>query len=269
LKSFSVALTRRQFSQGAAVVATGGLSYPLSARDIDRQVLNDAASKAREFLVALIDPTLHILPEFRGSMVYWLYHDNYLAAKVLERTEPDKSKQIMKAIRGFGVEGSGKIEILFNESKAPLPFCHKRLVEVKRLGPRIIKTEVVKNEIHIDWQEYADLLFMASIAHIDRNRAASVKFFEAGMKAWDGEGFRDRVNQKNSRYATFKLALALITASRLKEQPPARGKLLERLLSMQRDDRGFVTDYDSKGRRIGEANVETTSLTIMALDSLR
>jgi hypothetical protein len=110
---------------------------------------------------------------------------------------------------------------------------------------------------------------MASIAHIDRDRVASVKFFEAGMKTWDGEGFRDRVNQKNSHYATFKLALALIAASRLKEQPAARGKMLERLLSMQRDDGGFVTDYDSKGRRVGEANVETTSLAIMALDSLR
>jgi hypothetical protein len=269
LKVLSAALTRRQLIQVAAVVAAGRQFRPASAQDIARGVLNDAAAKARKFLVALIDPMLGILPEFRGSRVYWLYHDNYLAAKVLERSEPEKSERIMKVIRGFGVKGSGKIEILFNESRAPLPFHHHGLVEVKRLGPKIIKTEVLKDEIHTDWQEYTDLLFMATIAQAERDRAAAGKFFRAGLKTWDGEGFRDRVNQKTPRYATFKLALALIAGSRLDEQPAEKGKILERLLAMQRDDGGFVTDFESKGKRVGEANVETTALAIMALDSWR
>jgi hypothetical protein len=269
LKALATTLSRRQFLQGAAVLAAGQRSRLASAQDIDRRVLGESATKARKFLINLIDPSLDILPEFPGSKIYWLYHDNYLAAKVLERTDEDSSKRIMKAIHGFGIEGSGKIEILFNESKAPLPFRHHRLVEVKRLGPKIIKTEILRDEVHADWDKYTDLLFMASIAEVKRDRVAAVKFFDAGMKTWDGVGFRDRVNPKIPRYATFKIALALITASRLGEQPAVRGKMLDQLLSMQRDDGGFVTDYDSKGRRVGEANVETTSLAIMALDSMR
>ena len=42
--------------------------------------------------------------------------------------------------------------------------------------------------------------------------------------------------------------------------------MLGRLLAMQREDGGFVTDYDDKGKPIGQANVETTSLAILALD---
>jgi len=44
-----------------------------------------------------------------------LYHDNYLAAKVLDRTEPDLAGKIRDAIEGSDVTGSGKFDILFGE----------------------------------------------------------------------------------------------------------------------------------------------------------
>jgi hypothetical protein len=46
-----------------------------------------------------------------------------------------------------------------------------------------------------------------------------------------------------------------------------RDKLLARLLRLQRRDGGIVTDYDVQGRPVGEANVETTSLAVLALGS--
>jgi hypothetical protein len=41
----------------------------------------EATAKARTFLAGLFDPELGLLPEYRGATVYWLFHDNYLAAK--------------------------------------------------------------------------------------------------------------------------------------------------------------------------------------------
>ena len=86
------------------------------------------------------------------------------------------------------------------------------------------------------------------------------------MKSWDGTGIRDRASEKGGLYATYKLALALIAGARLDRKPGVKAEMLERLLAMQREDGGFVTDYDVQGKPIGQANVETTSLAILALD---
>jgi hypothetical protein len=225
-----------------------------------------AAARGRRFLVSLLDPAVNLLPEFRGSKVYWLYHDNYLAAKVLERSDSELARKIRDAIKGFGATGSGKIEILFGEAKKPLPFRHYRLEEVKRLGEKLFKTEVVGDKTHDDWERYSDLLFMAAIAEVGRDNEKARGHFEAGLKTWDSTGIRDRVNEKGGLYATYKLALALIAGARLDCKLGDRAKMIDRLLAMQRQDGGFVTDYDAQGKPVGQANVETTSLALLALD---
>jgi hypothetical protein len=84
---------------------------------------------------------------------------------------------------------------------------------------------------------------------------------------WDGNGFLDRASERGGLYATYKLALALIAGVRLGGKPAEEAKMLCRLLAMQREDGGFVTDYDRRGKPVGQANVETTSLAILALDN--
>lgn len=226
----------------------------------------DPATNGRRFLAGLYDPELKLLPEFPGSKVYWLYHDNYLAAKMLTRFDPERSRAIREAIRRFGVTSSGKIEILFDEADHPLPFRHYRLDEVARVGDKVVKTEVAGNAIHLDWQRYADLLFLASISEASKDRDIALSHFEAGLKTWDGTGIRDQVNSTKGIYATYKLALALIAARRLGRESGELASIRRRLLKMQRADGGFVTDYDRAGNRVGQANVETTSLAIMAID---
>jgi hypothetical protein len=262
-------LKRRAFLRTTGGLLVVGLrGYPVLGDEPDHTTPALAAERARRFLASLFDPALGLLPEFQGSKVYWLYHDNYLAAKVLEKTEPDLARKIRDAINGFGVTGSGKIEILFSEAKEPLPFRHYKLEDVKRVGDKVIRTEVVGKEVHEDWERYSDLLFMATIAEAGREKSKAVGHFEAGMKTWDGKGIRDRASEKGGLYATYKLALALIAGARLDRKVGERAKILERLLAMQRQDGGFVTDYDPQGKPVGQANVETTSLAILALDGL-
>ena len=76
------------------------------------------------------------------------------------------------------------------------------------------------------------------------------------------------MNRSQGLYATYKLALALIAAARLNRHPTIEEKIIERLLAIQRKDGGFVTDFDAKGRPVGETNVETTSLAVLALEGL-
>ena len=75
-----------QFTRGRAITAVA------TAEPLPTKALEAASAKGRKFLSGLFDPALGLLPEYRGAKVYWLYHDNYLAAKVLDRTEPELAK---------------------------------------------------------------------------------------------------------------------------------------------------------------------------------
>ena len=237
----------------------------LAADALPKAGLPEATKRGRRFLEGLFDPVVNLLPEYRGAKVYWLFHDNYLAAKVLAHDNRDLAYKIRTAIRGFGVDHSGKIEILFAEAKHPLPFRQYDLQEVARIGSKVIKTEIVTDTVLQDWQEYADLLFLAAIAETDRTKAH--QHLTDGLKLWDGTGFKDQAGGEDHHYATYKLALSLIASSRLKVKPEPRSAIIERLLALQAKDGGWITDYNSKRQPLGRANVETTCLAILGLNA--
>lgn len=226
---------------------------------------SDAVQKGQTFLVNLFDPNQGLLPEYRGVNVYWLFHDNYLAAKVLSSSHPEMAKTIRQSIHREGVYRSGKIEIIFGEAEKPLPFRQYELTDVRRVASQIIRTETVTDRALNDWGDYADLLLLASIA--ETNQPMARKHWEAAIRMWDGQGFMDAAAQHDHRYSTYKLGLAPLAASHL--SPPANPsrELVNRLLAMQDDSGGWVTDYDATGRKIGLPNVETTCLAILGLEA--
>lgn len=226
---------------------------------------SESIAKGRQFLADMMDDELGLLPEFRGAKVYWLYHDNYLAAKVLADTHPAIARRIQDSIRREGISKSGKIEILFGESDRPLPFRQYQLTDVRRAGEKLIRTEIVTPKILKGWEKYADLLLFASIA--ETNRTIARQHYDAALRLWDGYGFLDPAAKNSNRYATYKLALALIAQSRLSPKPELPAGLTDRILSLQADTGGWITDYDATGNPIGLANVETTSLCILGLEA--
>lgn len=229
--------------------------------------LAEAAGRGRRFLESLFDPSLELLPEYRGAKVHWLYHDNYLASKVLAHSNPALADKITAAIRRFGIDHSGKIEILFGEAKQPLPFRQYDLIEVRTIGEKVekvVKTEVVKDAVLKDWREYADLLFLAAIAESDK--AIARQHLDDGLKLWDGTGFKDRAAPKQ-QYATYKLALSLIAAVKLDVKFDFQPAILGQLLALQGKDGGWITDFDEARKPVGLANVETTCLTILGLEA--
>lgn len=221
------------------------------------------SDKAVMFLVRLIDPDLRLLPEYAGSKDYWLFHDNYLAAEVLSSDYPRFSLRIYGVMKRLGVTSSGKIEIVLGKAKNPLPFRIPELVTVATVGKKRIRTERLTQRPLRDWQAYADLLLLAAMAEKDRKRAEL--HFAKALAMWDGTGFHDKATRAVKRYAVYKLALALMAARKLARPLPMRQAILARLAAQQHKSGGVVTDYDAKGRPLGLANVETTSLVILAL----
>jgi hypothetical protein len=225
----------------------------------------EATAKGRRFLEALFEPALDLLPEYRGAKVYWLFHDNYLASKVLADSNAALASKIWASVKRFGIDHSGKIEILFGEAKRPLPFREYELTQVRRIGEKLVKTEILKEAVLQGWQEYADLLFLAAIAQTDRDKARH--HFDDGMAMWDGMGYRDRAAANDDRYATYKLALSLIAAAKLGVKPKSHVAIIDRLLALQTDTGGWITDYGKTGKPLGLANVETTCLAILGLEA--
>ena len=78
-----------------------------------------------------------------------------------------------------------------------------------------------------------------------------------------------RTAKHDLRYATYKLGLALLAANRL--SPPAKlpHGMMDKLLSLQDDTGGWITDYDAADKKIGLANVETTCFAILGIDAYR
>lgn len=226
---------------------------------------SDVTQRGREFLVSLLDPGLGLLPEYRGANVYWLFHDNYLAAKVLAVSHPKIAQNIMAAIHREGIYKSGRIQVIFGEAEEPLPFRQHQLKDVRRAGNKVIRTEVMTDRVFDDWERYADLLFLACLT--EKNQPEARQHWEAAMRLWDGKGFLDAAAKHDQRYSTYKLSLALLAANHL--SPPAEPPqgMLDKLLTLQDDSGGWITDYDATGKKLGVANVETTCLTILGIEA--
>src|SRR5574341_804210 len=103
----------------------------------------ESLRRADRFLVGLFDSYLDLLPEYFGAKVYWLYHDNYLASKLLDKSQPQIAEHIRRSIRSYGITNSGKIELLFGEAATPLSFHQPELVTVKQRDGVLIRTEVL------------------------------------------------------------------------------------------------------------------------------
>jgi len=222
-------------------------------------------SRGESFLTNLFEPDLNLLPEYRGAKVYWLYHDNYLAAKVLKSSRPDLAGRIEASIRRFGVTNSGKIELLFNEAPKAFPFHTYQLLDVTNIAGKSIRTERIVDEVLKGWEAYADLLLMAGIAKSNTAPDEAKGYFNKALALWDGRGFVDPAFKHRRIYATYKLALAIMCADALNQNLPFRSEALQALKKLQSDSGGWITDYDRDSKPRGMPNVETTCLAILAL----
>jgi len=220
------------------------------------------------FLTELYNPLLHLLPEYEGATVYWLYHDNYLAAKLLDAAQPEMAKQIRSAMKRFGGVYSGKIEILFGEATNAFPFRAYELITVTNVSGNVIRTERVTAHPLKGWEAYSDLLFMGAMVQATASPVEARRHFNQGIALWDGHGFADPAFTKSHVYATYKLGLAALAANATQQPLPFRAEITRKLRALQSTSGGWITDYDARDHPHGVANVETTAIVMLALKRL-
>jgi len=141
------------------------------------------------------------------------------------------------------------------------------LTNVSVIEGKTIRTEIVTTNILKGWEQYADLAMLRSLAQAKSAPSDARKDFDKAVAMWDGEGFNDAATRHSNIYATYKLALYLIAADRLHISVPHREEVIARLIAMQSTEGGWITDYQ-KGKPVGLANVETTCLSLLALETL-
>jgi len=230
-----------------------------------RDTYQPTLERGRSFLAGLIDPNIDLLPEFAGSNVYWLWHDNALAAKTLSISHPDVSKRIDGAIAREKIDKADrKVDLLFGEKPDVLPFRHYELMDVRSIGKKQIRTEIPSDREMKGWASYADLLFLATLAEKGTEKARAS--WDLAMAMWDGVGFRDAAAKQHRRYATYKLGIALLAANSLTPKPDIPPGLVGHLQKMQSAEGGWITDYRRDGTPVGKANVETTCIAILGLE---
>ena len=233
------------------------------------------------YLLAGYDPYIGVVREspHANPNVYWLYSDNYLASLALEKAQPKTAKTITQSIAIYQAIGqigpSAKWKVLAGEVVPEVMFAmNVNLSNCTKIEGNEVRSEVTNTNPAIymnDWQDYADLLLLASINEFNLgNNSEAQNLFAKAQDMFDGIGFQDKA-YTNQDYSTYKLALYLIAAKKVGIHIPAK-EIMNRILSLQDKDPtskgygGVFTDYNSNGKLpTSDTNTETTSLVLLAL----
>ncbi len=119
-----------------------------------------------------------------------------------------------------------------------------------------------------DWTSYADLLVLGALERLRQHSySAAWRLHQRLLGMWSGTGFRDKAYTATGLYESYKLALYYFLARALHEDNHVTDWIRANICKLVRRDGGVVTHYDDALRRHGDANLETTALTILALYS--
>ncbi len=266
---------------------------------------SEAISKGVEFLSNRFNKDLGLLSAspIVEKDTYWLTNDNKLATIALNAAgqRADLAFILEQSIAANGNPTHGVIEVLNETDESinwPL-YGDKKVVNTltasgeeicfdTRMPPKEGDTEDTRTPMD-DWKEYADLAFYGVIDLHKKSESTKDKnvkdkllqdakdLYAKTMEKFDENGFADKAfnstDNEKKQYTTYKLALSIIAGVALDEE--IKQEIIDRLLLSQAIDDvnqslgGFTTLSTAEIARDGDANVETTSLALIALSKLR
>lgn len=225
-----------------------------------------------DFLQKQYNPSIGLLRE--SPMVaphrYWLTTDNALAAYALSKSnQREMARALMSSLRRYGYAMNGLIEVIW---AVPIqwPPRTERAEMITQIGDEQIWQEHHDTEARFeDWAEYTNLALLGALNEYHRGDTDTARrIFQQTLTQFDGVEFRDKAHLSpmgHGHYETYKLALALYVGSVIRVPAHEYANLRDILLEMQLTDGGFATLYRGRHSPVGDANVETTALAILAL----
>jgi hypothetical protein len=224
-----------------------------------------------DYLLKRYNPHLGLIPETPGSCVYWLYSDNFLAAKALMQYGQDNStilaigQNISATVQRDSAQIGTDNQYATSFGGGPCQIHNASNYNVSSSDGAQIKTTLNNGTGYLSEKQYADVAFLTAICLYDQgNDSGAMSAYGIGWSMFDGVGFRDLPYNQTGQYQTFKVALYVYASDILKQ--PVNETALTTLLRMQAENGGFYTGYNSSfspDRTL--TNTETTSLAILAL----
>jgi len=233
--------------------------------------VNRSLTNAVDYLLSGYNPHLGLIPETPGSCVYWLYSDNFLAAKALLQYGDGNStilaigQNISETVQRDSELTGADNQYATSFGGGPCQIHSSGNYNVSSSDGVQIKTTLNNGTGYLNDTQYADVAFLMAICfHNQGNATQAVHEYGVGWNQFDGIGFNDLPRNGTGPYQTYKVALYIYAGDMLSQ--PIDETALTTLLRMQALNGGFYTGYDSSYSRAGTlTNTETTSLAILAL----
>lgn len=233
------------------------------------------------YLQARYDPWVGLLeasPDVERD-TYYLVADNLWGAYALRGLKPSLADSIEEALtilaakHGIPVDEDGFPVSLLHEAVVPnhtIPFpIHTETVLTLFEDDYAVKTVVYNSSSAFrDYLEYGDLpLYLALSEYHSGNLTGARELVTHVAEKWDGTGLNDAAHRadEEGRYETYKLALLLYVADRVGVELEFRPELEARIWRQQDPVTGGIhTHFAANQDRMGDTNVETTSLVLIA-----
>jgi hypothetical protein len=254
----------------AAYIATTEYQGSVKASSASTSAsLKRALTNAVDYLLAGYNPHLGLIPETPGSSVYWLYSDNFLAARALLQYGQGNGailaigQNISATVQRDSALTGADNQYATSPGGGPCQIHNASNYVVSSSDGVEIKTTLNNGTGYLSENQYADIAFLTAICLHNQGNATQAMAYRVGWGLFDGIGFND-LPRDSGPYQTYKVALYAYAGDILKQ--PTNVEALTTLMRMQAQNGGFYTGYDSSYSSAGTStNTETTSLAILAL----
>ena len=210
---------------------------------------------------------------------FWVYDDNLWAFEALSPFNLTLAENISKSLKPYIDEyGNSQLFEVVLGMKIPTPIhAHSSLkVATYTLDGTNYTVWADRHKpedggIFYDAEQYADLCFYLALNYyLDRNTLASERWFRTGEAFWNGHGFFDKAANESAsqnvskRYQNYKLGLYLFTANATGFNSSIYNAVEKTAWSYQEGNGGIAAQSYLNGTIYGTANVETTSILLLA-----
>lgn len=246
---------------------------------ISQQLLN-----AANYIKNRYDPRIGLVSESEdtGSNVpdgtpcyrtFWVYSDNLWASQALKPFFPQIAENISKSITPYLVKYgySNLFEVVLGIKITDTIYGKSNLKVATYTFDDANYTVWVDRhrpgdgEIFYDAEEYADLAFYLSLNYyLKGDRATSEHWFRIGEEMWNDYGFLDKAAKESGRYQNYKLGLYLFTVKATGFDSKIYYSVENVAWSYQKENGGIAAQSYLNGTIYGTANIETTSILLLA-----